>query len=340
MPEAGLRVKLWIPTLRDVYRARRVVSRYLPRTTLMYSRRISRMLGFDVYLKLENTMPTRAFKVRGGVYYAHVMKDEAVKRGLITASTGNHGQSVAYAGKLIGAPVTVVMPHGVPEVKVEALRELGAEVLFHGRIYEEAREYAEKLAEERGMLYVHGVNEPLLYAGVATMHLENLEDLPDVDVIINPIGGGSGASGAVIVAKSADPRIKVIGVQAEGARSFYLSWKAGRLVATGRADTIAEGLATARAYELPFAILKDAIDDVVLVSDGEMLEAMRLLLELAGQVAEPAGAAAMAAACKLKDSLRGKKVVVMVTGGNVDRELLEKVLNVEAAAAPRPSTLP
>lgn len=319
---------LWTPTLRDVYKARQVVRKHLPRTPLVYSRRISRALGFDVYLKLENLMPTKAFKVRGGVYYARVKRDEAVSKGLITASTGNHGQSIAYAGKLIGAPVTVVMPHGVSKVKIEALRELGADVVFCGKVYEEAREYAEKLAEERGMLYVHAVNEPLLYAGVATMHLENLEDLPDVNVVINPIGGGSGASGAVIVAKSADPRIEVIGVQAEGAKSFYLSWKTGRLTSTGRADTIAEGLATSKAYELPFAILKGKIDDIVLVSDDEMLNAMRLLLEAEGQVAEPSGAAALAAACKIRDRLQGKKVVVMVTGGNVDPELLRKVAGV------------
>lgn len=318
-------MRWWIPTLADVYKARRVVSRYLPRTPLIHSRSLSRVLGFDVYLKLENLMPIGAFKVRGGVYYAHVKGDEARARGLITASTGNHGLSIAYAGQLVGAPVTVVMPHGVPSVKVEALRELGAQVLFHGGVYEEAREYAERLAEEKGMLYVHAVNEPLLYAGVATMHLENLEDLPDVDVIVNPIGGGSGASGAVIVAKSIKPSVKVYGVQAEGACSFYLSWREGRLVSTGRADTIAEGLATSRAYELPFTILKDRIDDIVLVSDDDIKAAMKLLLEYAHQVAEPAGAAALAAACRVRDRLRGRKVIVMVTGGNVSPELLREV---------------
>ena len=172
------------------------------------------------------------------------------------------------------------------------------------------------------MLYIHPVNEPLLYPGVATMHLENIEDLPSVDVIINPIGGGSGASGAVIVAKSVDPSIRVIGVQAEGAPSFYLSWKEGRLVSAGYAKTIAEGLATARAYELPFSILKDRIDSVVLVSDDEMIRAIKLLVELEGVIAEPAGAAALAAALKVRESMHGKRIVVMVTGGNIDPEIL------------------
>ncbi len=318
------------PNLRDVYRARRVVSKHLPRTPLRYARKLSRLAGFDVYLKLENLQPTGAFKVRGGVYFAHVRREEAVARGMVTASTGNHGQSIAFAASLIGARAVIVMPKNVPRVKVDALRSLGAEVVFYGQIYEEAREYAEHLTEKTGMLYVHGVNEPLLYAGVATMHLENIEDLPDLDVIINPIGGGSGASGAVIVAKTVDPGIKVVGVQAEGASSFYHSWRQGRLLATERAETIAEGLATARAYELPFSILKDRIDDIVLVGDEDLLKAMKMLLELEGVVAEPSGAAAMAAAWKLKEVLEGQKVVVMVTGGNVEPELLRRVCGMPA----------
>ena len=311
-------------TLRDVFKARNTVSRFIIRTPLRYSRRLSRALGFNVFLKLENTQVTRSFKVRGGLYYMSTRADEAVKRGVVTASTGNHAQSIAYAASIYGARAVIVMPRGVSRTKIEALRDLGAEIIFHGSIFEEAREYAEKLAEREGMLYVHPVNEPLLYPGVATMHLENIEDLPTVDVIINPIGGGSGATGAIVVAKSMDPSIRVIGVQAEGAPSFYLSWRERRLVSTGRADTIAEGLATARAYELPFSVLGDRIDDVVLVSDQEIIEAIRVLLEIEGVVAEPAGSAALAAAYKLRDKLQGKNVVVMVTGGNVDPEQLMK----------------
>ncbi len=316
-----------IPTLRDVYRARNVIKKYLFRTPLKFSKKFSRELGFDVYLKLENTLPTRAFKVRGGIYFIHNKLDEALSKGVITASTGNHAQSIAYAASLVGAKSTIVMPHGISRVKVEALRELGCEIIFHGKIFEEAREYAEKLAREKDILYVHGINEPLLYAGVGTMHLENIEDLPDVDVIINPIGGGSGASSAVIVAKSVDPDIKVFGVQSEGAKSFYLSWKNRRLMGTGRADTIAEGLATSQAYELPYKVLKDKIDDIILVSDEELLKAIKLLIDVEGVIAEPAGAAALAAAIKIKDRLQGNKVIAMVTGGNISQELLEKVIN-------------
>ncbi len=316
-----------IPTLRDVYKARKIIGRHLFRTPLRYSHKLSRILGFHLYLKLENTLPTKAFKVRGGIYYIYNKLDEALSKGVITASTGNHAQSIAYASNLVGARSVIVMPHGVSQVKVEALKELGSEIIFHGKIFEEAREYAEKLASEKNMLYVHGINEPLLYAGVGTMHLENIEDLPDVDVIINPIGGGSGASSAVIVAKSIDPDIKVFGVQAEGAKSFYLSWKNRRLMGTGMADTIAEGLATSQAYELPYKILKDKIDDIILVSDEELLKTIKLLIELESVIAEPAGAAALAAAIKIKDRLHGRKVIAMVTGGNISQELLEKVIN-------------
>jgi threonine dehydratase len=158
------------------------------------------------------------------------------------------------------------------------------------------------------------------------MHLENIEDLPDVDMIINPIEGGSGASGAVIDAKSADPSIKVIGVQAEGAPSFYLSWRQKRLISTGSAITTAEGLATARAYELPFSILRDRIDDVILVSDEEITRAIKLLAEFEGIIAEPVRAASLAAAYKIRDRIRGLKVITMITGGNIDLEKLSSWL--------------
>jgi threonine dehydratase len=315
-----------MPTLREIYRARKIIYRYLKRTPLIYSKRLSDIMGFNTYLKLENLQPIKAFKVRGGIYYTHIKKEEAIEKGLITASTGNHGQSIAYSGKLIGAEVTIVMPHGISDVKVDALKSLGAKIVYHGKIFEEAREYAEKLAIEKNLLYVHPINEPLLYPGVATMHLENLEDLPEVDVVINPIGGGSGAIGAVSVYKRASDKIKVYGVQAEGARSFYLSWKRGRLVKTGRADTIAEGLATAEAYEMPLKILKDRLDDIILVDDNMMIWAIKLLMETTGQVVEPAGAASTAAAYKIRDRLRGKNVILMVTGGNIDRELLKKII--------------
>ncbi|MCJ7455430.1 threonine/serine dehydratase [Candidatus Bathyarchaeota archaeon] len=318
--------QLTIPQLGDVYAARKVVNRYLKPTPLIYSRRLSDLLGCQAYLKLENLQPTRAFKVRGGIHYMHRMKDQATKRGVIGASTGNHAQSIAYAGSLFGVTVKIVMPHGVSRLKNEAVRDLGAEVITHGGYYEEAREYAEKLASEKGYLYVHGINEPLLYEGVGTMHLEIIEEQPDIDVVINPIGGGSGACAACIVYKAVDPRIKVIGVQAEGAPALYQSWKSGTIVSTGGVKTAAEGLAAGQAYELPLRILRERLDDMVLVSDDEMKQAVRNILYATGQVAELAGAASTAAALKIKDKLNGKKVALLLTGGNIERDQLLQIL--------------
>jgi len=256
--------------------------------------------------------------------------ENMVKQGqpriVITASTGNHAQSIAYAGKLFGVQVKVVMPQGVPQLKSEAVKDLGAELLFHGNHYDEAREYAERLAGQNGYLYIHPSNEPLLFEGVATMHLEVFEEQPDLDIVITPIGGGSGASAACIVYKSLDPKIKVIGVQAEGAPAFYNSWKSGSIMSTDGVKTQAEGLATSQAYELPFSFLKEKLDDVILVSDAEMMQAVRTIFSTTGQVAELSGAASTAAATKIKNELQGKNVALLVTGGNIEPHQLAKIL--------------
>jgi threonine dehydratase len=317
-----------IPTLADILNARRNVERYLKRTPLIHSRKLSRTLGFDTYLKLENLQPVRSFKVRGGVHFMVSMLDKALKRGVITASTGNHAQSIAYACSLLGVQAKIVMPSNAPQNKVEAVKELGAEVIHYGAYYEEAREYSERLAEKHGYLYVHGINEPLLYEGVGTMHLEILEEMPYIDAVINPIGGGSGAGSAVIVYKSVNPRIRVYGVQAEDAPAFYHSWKTGRIV-SAEARTRAEGLATAMGYELPLKIMSDSIDDVILVSDSEMMAAVKTLLDTTGQLAELAGAASTAAAFKIRERLQGMKVVLNLTGGNLPLEMLDRMLHGE-----------
>ena len=211
-------------------------------------------------------------------------------------------------------------------MKTEAVKGLGAEVVFHGSHYEEAREHAERLASQRGFLYVHGTNEPLLFEGVGTLHLEVFEELPDADVVINPIGGGSGASAACTVYKSLDPRIKVIGVQAEGAPAFYRSWKSGAMMSTDGVETAAEGLATSRAYELPLRILREKLDDLVLVSDQEMRQAIKTILQTTGQIAELSGAASTAAAFRIKGQLAGRRVVLILSGGNIEPEHLARIL--------------
>ena len=315
------------PTLAEIYTARQVVRRYLRPTPLIYSSRLSNQLGCSLYLKLENTQPIGSFKIRGGIYYVHTMRNELEKREIVTASTGNHAQSVAYASRLFGARATVVMPQGVSQVKIDAVQELGAKVVMQGSYFDEAMTYAVKLAQEEDMLLIHPIDEPLLYAGVGTMHLEVFEELPGLEVEVHPIGGGSGASSACIVYKGLKPSIEVIGVQAEGAPAVYESWKSGRPMSSP-VRTRAEGLATSTAYELPLGVLRGrrGLDDMVLVSDGEMALAVRALLYSVGQVAELAGAAALAAVFKMRTRLKGRKVVVPVTGRNIQPEALAEIL--------------
>ena len=314
------------PTLQDVYRARQVISRYLPPTPLVRSAAMSEALECELYLKLETTLPIGAFKVRGGINLLSRLTEDERGRGVITASTGNHGQSIAYAAKTFGVKAVVAAPERANPDKVAAMRRLGAEVVLRGRDFDEAREWAEERARLDGYRYVHPANEPLLIAGVATVSLEVMEALPQVDVIIVPIGGGSGASGHCLVAKRISPQVKVIGVQAEKAPSVYLSWKAGRKVETPEAGTWAEGLMTRVPFDLTLGIIREHIDDIVLVSEEEMRQGVRFLLEAAHQLAEAAGAAPVAAARKLKERLRGQTVVLIVSGCNITLDQLRWVL--------------
>jgi threonine dehydratase len=313
-------------TLEDVYEARKVISKYLPKTPLVSPPALSKRLGFEAYVKCDNTLPTGAFKVRGGVNLISQLSEKEKRRGVIAASTGNHAQSVAYAACLFGVKAIIGMPKNSNLNKVEATRCYGATVKFHGKDYDEARCWVEEEAKKKGYRYIHSANEPLLIAGVGTLYLEIMEEIPEVDVIIVPIGGGSGAAAACIVAKAINPKVKVIGVQAEKAPAVYLSWKNNRLMETESADTFAEGLATRVAFTLTFNILSRMIDDIVLVSEEELKKAILTLLETTHQLAEGAGAASTAAAFKLRSQLQGKKVALPLTGGNLTLENLSKIL--------------
>jgi threonine dehydratase len=313
-------------TLEDVYEARKIVNRYLPRTPLVSSPALSKKIGFNAHVKCENTLPTGAFKVRGGVNLISRLSDEEKRRGVIAASTGNHAQSVAYAASLFGVKAVIGMPVGANQDKVAATRGYGATVEFHGKDYDEARLWVEEEAKRKGYRYIHSANEPLLIAGVGTLYLEIMEEVPDVDAIIVPIGGGSGAAAACIVAKALSPKVRVIGVQAEKAPAVYLSWKNNRLMETASADTFAEGLATRVAFTLTFDILSKMIDDIVLVSEEELKKAILTLLEMTHQLAEGAGAASTAAAFKMREQLQNKKVALPLTGGNLTLKNLSKIL--------------
>jgi threonine dehydratase len=312
-----------VPSLADVLDARKRISPYLQQTALYAYPALDDLLQAEVYVKHENHQPVGAFKVRGGINLISQLDAEERERGVITASTGNHGQSIAYAARLFRVCATICVPERANPVKVASMRALGARLVFHGRDFDEARWHCEELAAEHGYRYVHSGNEPLLIAGVATETLEILEQAPRTELIIVPIGGGSGAAGACIVAKAVDPSIRVIGVQSEAAPAAYRSWKERRLVEE-KMETFAEGLATRTAFELPQLILRDLLDDFVLVSDEEIRAAQALLIETTRNLVEAAGAAPLAAAQRLGNALAGKRVALIASGGNATpRQLLD-----------------
>ncbi len=305
-----------IPTLLDVYRARQTISRHIGRTPLIRSVALSEALEADIFLKHEEHLPLGSFKARGGINFLASLTDPERERGLITASSGNHGLSIANACRLFGARAVIGVPLGANPLKVAAIEAMGAEVLFHGANFDEARAHCERLARELGYRYVHPVDEPSLIAGVATATLEVIEDLPDVDVLVLPVGGGSGVSGACVVAKAINPDIRVVGAQSVAAPAAYLSWQEGRLV-TAPMETWVEGTATAEGYELPQQIMRTHLDDFVLVTDDDVRRAVAMLVEKAHTLAEGAGATSLAAALARPDLVRGKKVSITVSGGNI-----------------------
>jgi threonine dehydratase len=322
------------PTFTDVLKARRRIRPHLAPTPLYRYPALSRLVGAEVWVKHENHQPVGAFKVRGGINLVSQLSDAERERGLCAASTGNHGQSIAYAARLFNVPALIVVPEGANPVKVEAMEDLGAQVIFHGKDYDDARLYCEGLAREHGYRYVHSGDEPLLIAGVATYTLEMLEERPDLDALIVPVGGGSGAAGACIVANAVSSDIDVIGVQSDSAPAAYTSWHAGRLIDAPN-TTIAEGLATRTAFELPQRILHRQLDDFILVRDEDILAAIRLMIAATRNLVEAAGAAPLAAALKIKDRLRGKRVALICSGGNISPTQLAEVFAAgEAGAVP------
>ena len=275
--------------------------------------------------KHENYEPVGAFKVRGGINLISQLSLEERERGVIAASTGNHGQSVAFAARLFGVKAIIVVPENANPGKVAAMQGMGAEVVFHGANYDQSKLLCETLAQEHGYRYIHSGNEPLLIAGVATEALEMLEDEPELEVIIVPIGGGSGAAGVSIVAHAVNPQIQVIGVQSEASPAAYESWRQKRMVEAPN-RTFAEGLATGVAFELPQKIMQELLYDFMLVSEEEIMHAMVWMIERAHTLAEGAGAASLAAAYRMRDKLEGKKVGLICSGGNTSLEHLKRVL--------------
>jgi threonine dehydratase len=312
-------------TLADIHAAREVVYRTLQPTPLLRHALLDAETGLDVRVKHENHNPTGAFKVRGGLNLIARLPARD-RRGVITATTGNHGQSIAMACQREGVPCTIVVPLGNNPEKNAAMRALGASVVEVGRDFDEAREHIEHVNSDNTLRYVHSANEPHLVAGVATYALEIFEQAPDVDVVLVPIGGGSGACGCALVRTLVGSRAEVIGVQAAGADAFARSWRTGTRVVGAAADTFAEGMATRVTFDFTFGILRELLDDVVTLTEAELMEGVRLALRATHNLAEGAGAASLAAAVKLRGRLAGRKVVCVMSGGNIDQATLARVL--------------
>jgi len=313
------------PTLQDIYAARARVYRALKPTPLLRHPLLAGETGLDVYVKHENHNPTNAFKIRGGLNLISSLPADA-RTGVVTATTGNHGQSIALACAREGVPCTIVVPVGNNPEKNAAMRAYGAELIEFGRDFDEAREKVEQLQHERKRRYVHSANEPLLIAGVGTYALEIFEELPDADVVIVPIGGGSGACGCAIVRTALGSRAKIIGVQAANADAFARSWRGPSRVVGEKAGTFAEGMATRVTFDLTFGILAKELDDIVTLSEEELADGIRLALRTTHNLAEGAGAASLAAAMKVRSTLAGKKVVCVMSGGNIDSSTLTRIL--------------
>ena len=314
------------PTFADVLDAARQIRPHLSPTPLRRYPSLDRLLGAEVYVKHENHNPTGAFKVRGGINLMSRLSEDERARGVIAASTGNHGQSVAFAARLFGVSAIICAPAIANPVKVEAMQDLGAEVILEGERYDDSRVVAERLANEHGYRYIHSGDEPLLISGVGTHTLEILQERPDIDTVFVPIGGGSGAAGAATVAKAVNPSIRVVGVQSESAPAAYLSWKSGTLQDSPN-TTRAEGLSTAAPFELPQRIMRRLLDDFVLVSDDEIDAANALMIEKTRTLVEAAGAAALAGAIKQKAQVRGHRVALICSGGNISPAQLKALLS-------------
>jgi len=317
---------LRLPTLDDVKAAGRHVYGVLPPSALMFHPLLADRVGADLYVKHENHNPTGSFKVRGGLVLVAGLSQDDRARGVISASTGNHGQSIAFAAGRAGVPCRIVVPRGNNPAKNALMRAWGAGVLEHGRDFDEARELVERVAIEHGLRYVHSANEPDLIAGVATYALEIFRTLKGVDVVFVPIGGGSGAAGLITVRDGLGLPTRIVGVQAERADAVAESWRSGTRVVRQHADTFAEGLATRVTFDLTFAVLRRGLHDIVTVTEDELADGVRLALELTHNLAEGAGAASLAAALKMRDQVKGRRVVCVMSGGNLDARQLSSIV--------------
>lgn len=323
-------------TMLDVYKARQKIAAIVRRTPLISSPWLTESIGASVYLKAECLQETGSFKIRGAANKMLSLTADERERGVITVSSGNHGRAVSYVARQLGIEAVVCMSERVPSNKVEAVRHLGAEAVVHGESYDRAEEHAWRLQEERGLTKIDGFDDPLIIAGQGTIGLELLEDLPEIDTVIVPVGGGGLISGIALVLKSAYRSIRVIGVQMDRAPVMYHSLRAGALITMEEETTIADALAgnIALDNQYTFRMVQEYVDDIVLVSDEEIAASMAFALEKHHLVVEGGGAVGIAALLYRRVREVGRNVVAVVSGGGVGLPLLLKVTQEHVASHP------
>ncbi len=312
--------------LTNTLMAKAVISKYLNRTNLICYSELSRLLGCEAFVKHENHNPTGSFKIRGALNFFHHMSGEELETGILVATRGNHGLAMAWAGQWFHVPCTVVVPaNNNPETN-RIIESYGAEVIVHGEDFYDAQSYCEELVDSAGYYYVQQGNEPEILNGLATMGLEILEDLPQADIIICPIGGGAGCTSLLKTARAIKPDIEIIGVEAQKCIVFLNFMEEREIVTLDEARTIADGLAARTVFHLPYVILKNTINDVVLLTEDEILEGVRMALNTTHNLAEAAGAVSLMAAYKIRDRISGKRVVMIMSGGNMEMDHLKKAI--------------
>ena len=323
--------KAWPITLADIESARDRISSYISPTPFRRYSQLSSLIGagVDVYVKHENHQPTNSFKIRNGLSFMTALTDEERRRGVVAASTGNHGQGIAYGGTLLDVDTVVCVPAGNNPDKNATMRALGATVVEEGRDYDEAVSVMLRIAERDGRVVAHSTNDPRIIAGAGTMTLEILEQEPELDAIVIAVGGGSQAVGALTVARAFSSNAAVYGVQAAGASAIHDSWHARQRLTAPRADTFAEGVATRSTYDLTFPTLLAGLADFVTVTDAEIAESLRVILSVTHNLVEGAGAMGFAALPKLRDQLAGQRVGIIFCGGNLDMGTLQRILTRE-----------
>ena len=306
-------------------KAKEKLSKVLLETHLIYSPIFSKESGNKVFIKPENLQKTGSFKIRGAYNKISNLTDAEKKRGVIASSAGNHAQGVAYGAKESGIKAVIVMPKSTPLIKVESTKQYGAEVILHGDVYDDAYKKAKELEEKEGYVFVHPFNDEDVLDGQGTIALEILEELPETDIILVPIGGGGLISGIACAAKILKPEIKIIGIEPEGAASAYEAIKENKVIELKEANTIADGTAVKKIGDLNFEYIKKYVDEIITVSDYELMEAFLLLVEKHKIIAENSGILSVAATKKIKE--KNKKVVSVISGGNIDVLMISSMIN-------------